>query len=335
MKKILLLGGSGYIGSILSQHLIKNDYFIFNVDNKIYTDQAKQSDIEDTKIKNLNLDFRNLKNIEKYFLDVDYVIILGGLVGDFITNKYLSLSQAINEESLINFINRIEKINNIKKLIFVSTCSNYGETKNNEIVNEEYELNPLSPYAKSKVKIENFIQSKKKKVGYASTILRFATAFGYSPRMRFDLTVNHFCYSIYKEKFLEIYDANTWRPYCHVNDFAELILKVLKADEKLINFQIFNAGSDQNNYKKKDIAELIVKNIPEAKIFINEKKSLDRRDYRVSFKKVQEVLNFKPSFSVEDGINEIINVLKKDNFYLKEDALSNYGNFKILDHVKK
>ena len=335
MDKILILGGSGYIGTILSDHLSEKGNDIINIDPKIYTDQTSVKIKENIKIKNFSYDFRDLKKLDNILKEINHIVILGGLVGDFITNKYLKLSQDINEKGLINFIDNLDNYTNIEKVIFVSTCSNYGIANENKLVSETDELKPLSPYAKSKVKIEKYIESKKNKVSYVPTILRFATAFGYSPRMRFDLTVNHFSYSIFKEKNLEIYDANTWRPYCHVKDFARLIYQVLNTEKSMINFQVFNSGGDINNFTKIKIAEMVSKKINGSTFVENKEKSLDRRDYRVSFKKVKDMLGFEPQYSVEDGINEVIKLLNDNKKYLNCDALSSYGNFKILDHVKK
>ena len=264
---------------------------------------------------------------------VDSVIILAGLVGEFITKKYLNLSNSINEKGIIDLINECGEHKNIKNVIFVSTCSNYGITKDQELVNEEHELKPLSPYAKAKVKIEKYLLNKKSQF-YSPTVLRFATAFGYSPRMRFDLTINHFCYSMFKDKEIEVYDPNTWRPYCHVKDFSRLIIKILTSERDKVDKKVFNAGSDINNFSKKAIVDLILKKLPNTKV-IFKKGGVDKRDYKVSFEKIKKELNFETKYSVEDGIVEILSILKEDKIkFLKENSTKTRGNFEILNHVK-
>jgi len=334
MKKILVIGGSGYVGKVLVKDLLKQNYEVINVDFEIYSDQKNNSNINNNQTKNfIHLDFRNTEEVKQYLKNIDCVVILGGLVGEYITKKYSTLSQAINEDGLFNLIDLLNQFENIKKIIFISTCSNYGITDNNILVDEEHKLNPISPYAKAKVKIENYLFSKKN-TNYSPTILRFATAFGYSPRMRFDLTLNHFCYSMLKEKEIEVFDADTWRPYCHVKDFSSLIIKVISAKSELTNREIYNVGSDENNYTKRGIIELVKSYLPETKV-IFKKKGSDKRDYRVSFKKVNTILDFKPEYSVEDGIKEVLDVLQAPNCdYLKEDSLKIRGNFNILNHVK-
>lgn len=247
--------------------------------------------------------------------------MLAGLVGDPITKKYPIVSKKINEDAIKKFIIDINNYKNINKLLFISTCSNYGILKN-KIANENSKLNPKSLYAKSKVKIEKFILTNKQ-IDYSTCILRFATAFGLSPRMRYDLTLNQFCLEAIKEKKIDIYDTLTWRPYCHVLDFSRIIEKIIFADDDLINKQVFNVGSFSNNSRKIDIAKKIKKKLKFCEI--NKlKNSLDPRDYRVSFEKLNNKLGIKPKYSIEFGINEIIKFIKK-----KPKLQKDIGNFSI------
>ncbi len=333
IKNILVVGGSGYIGRVLIDDLIKEQNKIINLDLRIYPDQ-KCKNISSYKDENyVNLDLRDIESVKYYLSSANVVIILAGLVGEYITKKYPHLSETINEKGIIDLINECENYKNIENLIFVSTCSNYGITNNQTLVSEDHELKPLSPYAKAKVKIEKYILGKKI-TNYSPTILRFATAFGYSPRMRFDLTINHFCYSMFKEKVIEVYDPDTWRPYCHVKDFSRLIKKILTCERDKIYKKVFNAGSNSNNFTKSGIVSLISKKLPDVKVVLK-KGGVDKRDYRVSFEKVERELDFKSKFSVEDGINEILGILRDDKMkFLIEDSLKTRGNFQILDHVK-
>ena len=333
IKNILVIGGSGYIGRVLIDDLIKEQNKIINLDLRIYPDQ-KCKNISSYKDENyVNLDLRDIESVKYYLSSANVVIILAGLVGEYITKKYPHLSETINEKGIIDLINECENYKNIENLIFVSTCSNYGITNNQTLVSEDHELKPLSPYAKAKVKIEKYILGKKI-TNYSPTILRFATAFGYSPRMRFDLTINHFCYSMFKEKVIEVYDPDTWRPYCHVKDFSRLIKKILTCERDKIYKKVFNAGSNSNNFTKSGIVSLISKKLPDVKVVLK-KGGVDKRDYRVSFEKVERELDFKSKFSVEDGINEILGILRDDKMkFLIEDSIKTRGNFQILDHVK-
>ena len=150
--------------------------------------------------------------------------------------------------------------------------------------------------------------------------------------MRFDLTVNHFCYSMVKDKKIEVFDPETWRPYCHVKDFSRLIFKVLELDTKLVKNKVFNAGSDKNNFTKEGIVNLIKKRIPDVNVLFK-KDGIDKRDYRVSFSRLEDELGFNAKYNVDYGINEILNILNKNNKFLNEDALRYRGNFDILDNI--
>ena len=176
--------------------------------------------------------------------------------------------------------------------------------------------------------VEVYYKDLKNQIDYSPTILRFATAFGLSPRMRFDLTVNHFTKEIVNKKLLNIFDQNTWRPYCHVNDFARLIEITINASKEKTHFQIFNAGSDENNFTKKSIIDEIIKIIP-SKNFHYEKNDRDKRNYKVNFNKVKKILNFKAKYNLQYGIKEISNAIKSDFFPDQKKNIEELGNFKI------
>ena len=321
-KKLIIFGGEGYIGRVVQNVLSKLGYKCFSYDNLIYTNNKKKY-VKNVEKRNFIFgNIKNLKLLKKKIDNFDYVLILSGLVGDPITKKYPQESIKINEIYTKNLINTC-LASNIKRLIFVSTCSNYGISRNNQIVKEKSPLKPISLYAKSKVKIEKLMMRKKNKTNKICTVLRFATAYGSSPRMRFDLTVNEDVKTLYDKKTLEIYDKHTWRPYCHTRDFAKIINMVFNAKQNKVNFQIFNAGSSKNNFTKLMLAKKISKFFSKPKIiFLN--KSKDMRNYYVNFDKIKK-LGFKPSWSLEKGIKEIIQNLKNKKY-------KNYqkGNYTIF-----
>ena len=323
MKNILLVGGSGYIGTVIIDDFFNMNIKIKDLDFNIYGDQKEIIRKKTKNVSYVNLDLRDTKLLTKHLEDIDSVVILAGLVGEHITNKYKSLSKTINEDGLINLIDEVENHKNINNVIFVSTCSNYGIGSNKILFDEKSKLKPLSIYAKQKVKLEKFIMSLKN-TQYSPCILRFATAFGSSSRMRFDLTVNHFIKSLLEGKRLEIYDPLTWRPYCHVKDFARLIHKVTTCKKNKIAHQIFNAGNNNNNFTKLDIVKKIQKFISTGSV-IFKKNDVDKRNYRVDFSKIKKKLKFQTKFSLEYGIKEIISDIKKKKFLRKNIQLGNYS----------
>tara|TARA_Y100001970_G_scaffold293483_1_gene440591 strand:- start:20976 stop:21944 length:969 start_codon:yes stop_codon:yes gene_type:complete len=322
MKNILILGGEGYIGNALYEHFSKKNFKIISFDNLIYNQKNKKKNSK--KYSFIKGDIRKNKDLQKINNNYDAIIFLAGLVGDPITNKYKKVSLDINEKATKKVIKQIYDKGSAKKFIFISTCSNYGMSKS-KYLTENHKLKPLSPYAKSKVKIEKFILRLEKKINFNPTILRFATAFGYSNRMRYDLTVNQFTKDLFIKKYLEIYDFNTWRPYCHVKDFARLIELVILSKNTSTAYQVFNAGSNKNNFTKKKIG-IKIKKIIGGKIKYL-KKSQDKRNYVVDFTKVKKILKFKPKFSIEFGIKEILRKIKANNNY------DNLGNYKIRTKI--
>ena len=215
-----------------------------------------------------------------------------------------------------------------KNVIFVSTCSNYGLMPEGQLADETSELSPLSLYAKAKVEMENVIIDHTKKGNLNGTVLRFATAFGISDRMRFDLTVNQFTREVAIGKDLLVFDADTWRPYCHVNDFARLADVVIQSEDRLTRGEIFNAGGDENNFTKRSLVELIGTKLDVSGVSYKENGG-DPRNYKVSFNKLNEVLNFRPQFSVEDGIDEIIDAINRGFFIKDVDQNNLFGNYTL------
>lgn len=328
MKNILLIGGAGYVGTVITSHFLKLGYKVRVLDNFVYQNQdSVQAYLGDENYEFIYGDFGDMSVLDKATEGIKNVVFLGGLVGDPITKKYPEASNKINEVGVQACIDYFDN-KNIDRLIFISTCSNYGLIKENELADEEFELNPLSLYAKAKVAAELHLMSKKGKVSYAGTVLRFATAFGLSPRMRFDLSVSEFVRDLYFGEELLVFDEHTWRPYCHIRDFARLIELVLNADNSKVSFEVFNAGGEVNNFTKKMIVDAIADQIPGAKIKFGANGS-DPRNYKVSFKKVKDTLGFEPKYTVKDGITELINALKLGVYSDSMQNKNKYGNYVI------
>lgn len=314
----------GYIGSIVSNFYLNKNFEVYVVDDLIY----KQNYVLNSFILNKRFFFYKLSindydEIKKIILNnkIEKIVVLSGLVGDPITKKYPKLSKIYNEKNILTFLKKINFFYK-GKLIFISTCSNYGLSNDDNYLDEKSPLKPLSLYAKSKVKIERYIITTK--TNYTASILRFATAFGASFRMRYDLTVNEFIKDLYLGRKVEVYDFETWRPYCHVSDFAKIIFKTLELDKNISHKLILNCGSNKNNFNKHDLIKRISAKIPKGSYkFI--KKSKDKRNYKVSFDKINQIfgnLNFK---SLDYGIEEILELLNKD---INKSRIDN-GNYEI------
>jgi len=323
MKNLLVIGGAGYVGNELIKYFLKKNIKVTCLDNLIY---GQKFNLKHKSLNFLNLDITKKREIRKINKFYDTVVILAGLVGDPITKKYKSLSVKINENAIVNLINFYNEKKRCNKLFFISTCSNYGLVEKDVKTKETAPLKPLSLYAKSKVKIEKLLLRKKMNL-FKPTIFRFATAFGLSDRMRYDLTINQFVLEMYVKREIEIYDHKTWRPYCHLKDFARLIYKSYTINSNLTNRQVFNAGSNKNNFNKIQIAQAIKKYI-NGKIKII-KESKDKRNYKVDFNKLEKKLKFKCLYGLDYGIRTILQNLKKQKkSKLKKNFL--LGNFKVI-----
>ena len=327
-KRILIVGGAGYIGTVLTNNLLKKSFCIRSLD--LFLHNNNECILNYLGDPNYEFMYGNIVDSEfigKALDGVECVIVLSGLVGDPITKKYPEESALINDQGVKNIIDRCAE-QNIEKFIFISTCSNYGLIESDDLADEEYTLSPLSLYAKSKVNAEKYILSLKGKTGMNPTILRFATAFGLSPRMRFDLTVSEFTMDLGMGKELLVYDPHTWRPYCHVRDFAHLIQVVIEAQTDIVSFEVFNAGGNKNNATKRMIVDNLLEKIPAGKVRYQEHGN-DPRNYRVSFEKVKSVLGFQPKYTIQDGIDELIEAINNHVFDSVNENKKSFGNYEI------
>jgi len=272
-------------------------------------------------------DHVNTEELSVVLEGISDVILLAGLVGDPITKKYPAESAVINQEGYLRMADLFDG-RGLIKVIFVSTCSNYGLMTEGKLADEESNLNPLSDYARAKVAVEKKFLSLGGAIDFTTTVLRFATAFGLSPRMRFDLTISQFTREIALGHNLVVYDADTWRPYCHIQDFSEVIRRIVEAPVELVSRQVFNAGGDDNNFTKRMIVDAVLKELPNGNVSYQEHGS-DPRNYRVNFEKIRNTLHFEPSKSVADGIRELLAALDKGQFADIANPSSFYGNYEI------
>jgi len=321
MKTILVTGGAGYVGSGVLRELLSQGYKVVCVDK---LDFGGQSLIDIWHNKNFifyNCDisdyvaFDMVLNAHKY----DAVIHLAAIVGDPACKMDPVLTNKINWEASVNLLDKSKELG-VDKFIFASTCSNYGKMSDPDMyVTEESPLSPVSLYAELKVKFENYLlASENKKEGFSPTALRFSTVYGVSPRMRFDLTVNEFTKELVSGKELVIFGEQFWRPYCHVRDFANAFLTVLKAPKEKVMNNVFNVGDTSENYTKKMLIDELLKQLPESTVKYIEKNE-DPRDYRVNCDKIKRELGFEITTTVPEGIGEIISMLQSSIIENTED----------------
>lgn len=308
-----MTGGAGYIGSTLVRLLLKEGYKVRVLDSFKWGEESIIGVCHDPDFDYINGDIRDIDTVSSALDGVNGVVHLAAIVGDPACNKEPELARETNlEASKILF--EKAKTAGVGRFVFVSTCSNYGKMSDLDgYVAEDSELKPVSLYAKLKVSAEKHVLDSKKKEGFEPVVLRFATAYGISPRMRFDLTVNEFVRELYAGKELLVFGENFWRPYCHIVDLSKACIQVLKAPPSFVDHQVFNVGDSAENYQKQMIVDEIRKVIPGASVKYV-KKDEDPRDYKVDFTKIKDVLGFSVTRKVPDGITEIIDALSNNTF---------------------
>ena len=304
-KKVLVTGGAGYVGSALVEKLLAKGYKVKVLDSLLH-----YNGIEPFKgnknFEFINGDIRHLEDLCRAVNDVYAVCHLAGIVGDPACNIDFTETVTVNHEATKSLV-EICKMFKTKRLIFASSCSVYGASKD-IILNEGSFLKPISFYAKTKIDSEKLIVNGNNS-DIIPTILRFGTVYGQSRRMRFDLVVNILTAKAAMEGTMTVFHGEAWRPMIHVDDAANSYLAVLEAPDKLVNREIFNVGSNSQNYQIKDIGVLVEEFVSGSKLVLITKKE-DARNYRVSFDKISNLLGYKVEKTVLDGIKEMAYSLK-------------------------
>lgn len=323
MKKILVTGAAGYIGSVLVRQLLDKGYLVRGMDILNFGGESLVSIFNHPNFEFVKGDVRIEEDVERAIDGIYGIVHLAAIVGDPACAKEPEVAESTNWAGSKLIFDLSNKSENVKLFIFASTCSNYGKMEGDGFVNENSDLNPVSLYAQLKVKFEKHLLESEIRSDFAPTALRFSTVYGLSPRIRFDLTVNEFVREVAVGNELLIFGEQFWRPYCHVDDLARACVLVLESQVEKVKQNVFGVGDTQENYQKKMIADEILKVIPDAKIKYV-KRDEDPRDYRVDFTKIKSELGFKITKTVPDGILEIKNIL--ENQILPDPFSKNYQN---------
>ncbi len=309
MKKVLVTGAAGYIGSLLVTELVRDKYDVTVIDNLMFSKTSLLHLMVKKNFKFIYGDVTNHKLISKHLKGKDFIIPLAGLVGAPLCEKFKKKTVKVNLDA-IKYI--ISKAKNSQKIIFMNSNSGYGIGKKNKYCDETTPLNPISLYGRTKVAAEKEVTKFKNSVCF-----RLATVFGYSYRMRTDVLVNNFVLKAVQTKKIDLFEPNFRRNYIHVRDVVRAILFTINNFNKMKG-NIYNLGLSSANLTKKQLSLKIKNRIKDLKITIKKGKDPDKRDYFVSNKKIEK-LGFFPIHSIEQGIDEMINV-----FQLKTNFNNNY-----------
>ena len=308
MKKVLITGGAGYIGSKLANRLLDLNYEVTILDNLMFVDNSLNHLYSKKNFQFFKGDTNNKKFIKKHLKNKNIIVPLAALVGAPLCEKFKKLATETNLNA-IEYL--VKNLKNNQKIIYPTSNSGYGIGEKNKYCDEKSPLNPISLYGKTKSEAEKKVLNFKNSVCF-----RLATIFGYSYRMRTDLLVNNFVFRAIKEKKLSLFQPHFRRNYIHVEDVVSAFIFAIENFSK-VKGEIFNLGLSSANLTKLQLAKRIKKQLPDLKIkIVHNKKDPDQRDYFVSNKKIEK-LGFKAKVSIDDGIKELISIFKYSKIKIK------------------
>ncbi len=313
-RHVLITGGAGYIGSLLTSELLRANYRVTVLDSLLFGGESLVPFLHHPNFHFVKADVTEPRAVKDALRDgwqkLDAIVHLAAIVG-------FPACQAVGRQVAWRYNVEATKMVfdqavdlGVERFIFSSTYSNYGLSPDGKPVTEESSLNPQSLYAETKIAAEEFLLSQKE-ASCAPLIFRFATLYGISPRTRFDLIVNQFVLEAFTKRELIIYQRGYSRSFVHIRDVVRGVIMGLEAERSKICEEVFNLGTDNGNYSKDDIVRLILKRMPETVV---EYKDLtfggDMRDITVSFAKIKKILGFDTTLDVDDGVREVLFALK-------------------------
>ncbi len=321
--KVFVIGGGGYVGSQLVPKLIRHGYIVTVYDLFIYGEDVLEKNIN---LKIIKGDIRDLNLLSNSLKNHDVIIHLACISNDPSFELNPKLGKSINLDCFRPLV-EISKNQHIQRFIYASSSSVYG-IKKEKNVHEDLKLEPLTDYSKFKVECENIL-SEHTSDNFETVIVRPATVCGYARRQRLDVVVNILTNLAYNKRKITIYGGNQLRPNIHINDMANIYLKILNSDKKLVSGEIFNAGYD--NFTVNEIAST-VKNIIGEDVELETLETNDNRSYHVSSKKIKDILNFEAMFTIKDAVKDLKEAFENNKLpnSLKD---SKYFNIKKMQEI--
>lgn len=325
-KHVLVLGGAGYLGSVLVRKLLRMKYTVTVYDSFLYDPSSLDGIDGGDFLSVVRGDIRDYERLYNVIDGKDYIVNLAAMVGDAVCDLDLKATKEVNADSN-KYLYKFADEFGVERFICASTCSVYGFS--DDLLNEESFLNPVSLYAQTKLTSELLLMSLSHKVRTSLTVLRFATLFGWSYRPRFDLVVNTMTSNAVARGEVTVFGGNQWRPHLHVRDAADAIIAVLEAPAPLVEGEIFNVGGNELNMTILELGEMIARNIPGCTLQ-RKPDIIDPRNYLVDFHKIRRTLGFKLRFNVLDGVNEILRAHERGQIPSFDDPV--YSNVNCIKH---
>lgn len=325
--KVLVTGSHGYIGTVLVPMLMERGHEVVGLDTDLYQRCTFSGKIPE--IETLMLDVRDVS--EEHLYGFDAIIHLAGLSNDPLGDFRPELTREINEIASLNLAQKA-KAAKVPRFLFASSCSNYGAA-GSDFLTEDSDFNPVTPYGISKVRVEAGLK-KMADESFSPTYIRASTAYGVSPRIRFDLVTNNLTAwalttgSVYLKS-----DGTPWRPIVHVRDISQAYIASLEAPREKIHNEAFNVGTTAENYRIREIADVVQKIVPDCQIEYAPDASPDTRCYRVDCNKITRQLHdFKPQWTLKRGVEELYKAYKQVNLTVDDFEGPRY---KRIAHIRE
>lgn len=305
---IVVTGGAGYIGSTLVPLLLDAGHRVTVID-RFYFGDASLAAAREKHEQALRLVRADVRRVDpRVFEGTDALVDLAGISNDPSCELDAELTRSVNLEGSVR-VARLAQAAGAHRIVFASSCSVYGHGAGLALT-ETSPLHPVSLYAKCKAEAETRLSELANQTGVAVTVFRFATVFGLSRRMRFDLAVNVMTKNAYTARKITVDGGGKqWRPFVHVRDVAEAVRRALEAPRETVAGQTLNVGSDANNLRILNLAYRVRDLVPETEI-VMAPTDPDLRDYNVSFDRLRHVLDFTPQRAIDEGILEIVEALR-------------------------
>ncbi len=325
-KRILILGGGGFLGTVLTGQLLDMGHSVTVLDSCLYGSDTLTHLMDDPGLTTHIGDVRDEAILERLMTGKDAVVNLAAIVGDEACRIDPDVTWETNVEATA-LAARVARRTGVRRIVHASTCSTYG--KNGEgLLRETAPLAPLSLYADSKIESERVLHSVTGGgVEPSCCILRLSTLFGFSRRPRFDLVVNTLTAHAWKNNKITIFGGDQWRPLLHVSDAARAFVIALESEADTVAGKIYNTGGQEHNTTILDIGMTLREILPGIEMDIRTDVP-DRRDYRVDFSLIREELRFEPRYSISNGIYELIHALESGR--LMDPEYSAYSNYRWL-----